>query len=55
MKIPTQEKIDAVEDQYRRLYKNVKNLPLFPDWYQTGSVDLEDIVPIDAYEKVIEK
>ena len=58
-KVPTQEEIKMVEDQYKRLYKDVKDLPPFPERYPTGSllgiVDLEDIVRVEDYSRYIDE
>jgi len=58
-KVPTEEEIRMVEDQYKRLYKNVKDLPPFPERYPTGSllgiVDLEDIVRVEDYSRYIDE
>lgn len=58
-KVPTEEETKMVEDQYKRLYKNVKDLPPFPERYPTGSllgiIDLEDIVRVEDYSRYIDE
>lgn len=57
MKVPTKEEIQAVEEQYKNLYKNVKDLPPLPERYPTGCligiIDLEDIIRVEDYFKYI--
>ena len=56
-RVPSQEEIQAVEAQYRELYKGVKDLPPFPERYPTGCllglVDLEDVIRVEDYFKYI--
>jgi hypothetical protein len=58
-KVPSDEEVRQVEEQYRNLYRDVPNMPPFPDRYPTGCllgvVDLQDVTTNDLYKEHVPK
>jgi len=57
---PVDEKeVKAVEEEYRKLYAGIPNMPKFPDRYPTmsllGVIDLQDVTTQEIYREHIPK
>lgn len=58
-KEPDESLIASIENQYRRLYEDVPDMPEFPTSYPTGciigAVDLQDVIDQKAYTETVPK